>query len=178
MPAALRPPLKVAFVRPASSLSSVGSLPGGPVYEPKWDGLRMLVVVDTDVSLWSRQGTDLTKRFPEIVTAAQDQLPDGVNLDGEAVVWSADRFDFDAPLRRISSGRKKLARMVHEMPSSCVAFDVPAVADQDARALIFRDRRALLEELAMPWAPPLNLSPTTTDRTVAAQWFESLTASH
>ncbi|WP_336645045.1 ATP-dependent DNA ligase [Microbacterium sp. USHLN186] len=176
MPAGLQPPLSVALARPAS-LSSANSLPGGPVYEPKWDGFRMLIVVDGAVSLWSRQGTDLTKRFPEIVAAADDHLPDGIILDGEAVIWRDDRLDFDALLRRMNSGTAAVARMARELPASYVAFDVLAVAHQDARALPFQDRRTLLEEVAVPWAPPMNLSPTTTKLEVAEQWFEALTAS-
>jgi ATP-dependent DNA ligase len=137
----------------------------------------MLIVVDGTVSLWSRQGTDLTKRFPEIVAAADEHLPDGVILDGEAVVWRDDRLDFDALLRRTNSGPVAAARMAREMPASYVAFDVLAVAHQDARALPFQDRRALLEEVAVPWTPPMNLSPTTTKADVAEQWFGALTAS-
>jgi hypothetical protein len=34
-------------------------MPGGCVYEPKWDGYRIVIVVDATgtVRLWSRQGT-------------------------------------------------------------------------------------------------------------------------
>jgi ATP-dependent DNA ligase len=55
-----------------------------------------------------------------------------------------------------------------------VAFDVLAVAGHDARDLPLAQRRALLEELANGWEPPLSLSPTTTDRSAAEKWFEEL----
>jgi ATP-dependent DNA ligase len=55
-----------------------------------------------------------------------------------------------------------------------VAFDVLAVAGQDARALPLSQRRALLEELSRGWEPPLSLSPATTDPDEAARWFEDL----
>ena len=51
-----------------------------------------------------------------------------------------------------------------------------AVADQDARGLPLRDRRALLEELASGWSAPLNLSPATRDAGEAAKWLETMTA--
>ncbi|MFC9335916.1 hypothetical protein [Arthrobacter sp. NPDC057009] len=35
-------------------------------------------------------------------------------------------------------------------------------------------QRALLEELATQWSPPLSLSPQTTDRDLAREWFEGL----
>lgn len=170
----LRPPMSVALARPSTTIPAIGSLPGGVMYEPKWDGFRMLLVADGEIGLWSRQGTDLTSRFPEIVAAAMAQLPDGIVLDGEVVVWEHDRLVFDELLRRINSSQTTVRRMARELPASYVAFDILAVASQDARELPLRDRRALLDELSMVWAPPLNLSPVTRDRAVALQWFDTL----
>jgi ATP-dependent DNA ligase len=48
------------------------------------------------------------------------------------------------------------------------------VAVHDARALPLSQRQALLEELARGWAPPLSLSPATTNPDEAARWFEDL----
>lgn len=177
LPVELRPPLGVALARPASSIPASDGLPGGSRYEPKWDGFRLLAVVDDDVTLWSRQGKNLTRSFPELVAALEAQLPRGVVLDGEAVVWQDDRLDFDALLSRIGSGPARVARMARERHASYVAFDVLAIADRDARGLRLDDRRALLQELALSWSPPLNLSPVTRDVAEAAQWFEALTAS-
>jgi ATP-dependent DNA ligase len=171
----VHPPIEVALARPAATLSAVGQLPGGAMFEPKWDGFRMLLAVNGgDVSLWSRQGTNLTDRFPEIVAAAAAQLPDGVLLDGEVVIWRDDRLVFDALLSRINRARAGVARMARELPASYVAFDVLGVAGEDARNLPLRDRRALLDELAVTWTPPMNVSPVTTDQAVAAEWFASL----
>ncbi|MEN8651648.1 hypothetical protein ABCR94_13720 [Streptomyces sp. 21So2-11] len=50
--------------------------------EPKWDGFRALVSVDTGrVVLRSRRGTEMGPAFPEIVAEAV-QLPDATALDG------------------------------------------------------------------------------------------------
>lgn len=174
MPAELRPPLTVALTRAAATIPAADSMTGGVMYEPKWDGFRMLLVVDGAVALWSRQGTDLTPYFPEIVAAAANQLPEGIVLDGEVVLWDEDRLDFDGLLRRINTSSASAQRMARTSPASFAAFDILTVAGQDARGLPLRDRRALLEELAMEWMPPLNLSPMTTDRDVAVRWFEAL----
>lgn len=176
LPAELRPPLELALARPAESIPAPDSLPGGARYEPKWDGFRLLLVVDDDVTLWSRQGKNLTRAFPELVAAAA-QLPRGVILDGEAVVWSDGSLDFDALLRRTGGSLATVAKLAHERPASYVAFDVLAIADRDARDLPSDDRRALLEELAREWSPPLNLSSVTADAVEAAQWFDALIAS-
>ncbi|WP_426621891.1 ATP-dependent DNA ligase [Microbacterium sp. As-52] len=177
LPVGLRPPLGVALARPAGTVPAEDALPGGARYEPKWDGFRLLLVVDDeDVTLWSRQGKNLTRAFPELVAAAA-QLPSGVILDGEAVVWSDDRLDFDALLRRTNGSSSTVAKLSRAQPASYVAFDILAIADRDARALRLDDRRALLEELAREWSPPLNLSPVTADAAEAAQWFDTLVAS-
>lgn len=64
--------------------------------------------------------------------------------------------------------------MVRELPASYVAFDLLAVAGHDIREVVWSRRRELLEELARTWVPPLNLSPTTTDRELAEEWFRNL----
>ena len=74
------------------------SLPGSPLaYEMKWDGYRAVLQVSSDgtVRLWSRNGTDLSRAFPDLIAAAQTQVPPGVVLDGEAVAWVDGRLSFD-----------------------------------------------------------------------------------
>lgn len=173
VPAALRAPVELALAKAVESIPDAGVLPGGNVYEMKWDGFRAVCVVDVDgVSLWSRQRKDLSGYFPDVLAAAGEQIPTGCVVDGELVVWSGDRLDFDALQVRLVTARAALPALVRERPASFVVFDVLAVAGQDARALPFRDRRALLEELARGWVPPLNLSPVTRDRAVAETWLK------
>ena len=95
LPAELRPPIEVALARPVATIPAPDAMPGGCLYEPKWDGFRLVIVRDDDVSLWSRQGKNLTRHFPDLASAAAEQLPAGVVVDGEAVVWVDDRLSFD-----------------------------------------------------------------------------------
>ena len=44
--------------------------------------------------VWSKQGRDLTDRFPDVVAAARAQVPAGTVLDGEVVIWNGSRLDF------------------------------------------------------------------------------------
>lgn len=61
LPAGLVPPLKVALARAVARMPRRDALPGSLSYEPKWDGYRCVVVHDdAGVSLWSRQGKELT----------------------------------------------------------------------------------------------------------------------
>ena len=60
---------------------------GGLIYEPKWDGFRVIVFKDgDDVELGSRGSKTLTRYFPELVDAARAHLPERCVVDGEIVV--------------------------------------------------------------------------------------------
>ncbi|PYY64537.1 ATP-dependent DNA ligase [Curtobacterium sp. MCPF17_003] len=152
-------------------------MPGGARYEPKWDGFRMVIDRRDDaVRLWSRQGKDLAATFPDLAAAAAEQVPDEFLVDGEAVVWTDDRLDFNALQHRLASRGAALGAVVRERPASFAAFDILTVARTDAMRLPWKDRRALLEELARDWVPPLNLSPVTDNADQARAWFDDLTA--
>ncbi|WP_454700045.1 ATP-dependent DNA ligase [Arthrobacter humicola] len=176
LPAGLAPPVQVALARAVTKMPRrAGDLPGALLYEPKWDGYRAVGIRDDNgATLWSRQGKDLTRYFPELVAAIAAAVPSGCVIDGEAVIWSQGRLDFSALQQRLGAGPKTLPGLVRETPASYAAFDVLAVAGHDARELPLSQRRALLEELASGWKPPLSLSPTTTDPDEAARWFEEM----
>jgi ATP-dependent DNA ligase len=52
-----------------------------------------------------------------------------------------------------------------------VAFDLLALGHRDLRGEPFSERRAQLEEALGSCAPPIHLTPSTTDPDVAADWF-------
>jgi ATP-dependent DNA ligase len=173
LPAGLAPPVKVALARAVTKMPR--AQPGTLLYEPKWDGYRCIIVRNNEpATLWSRQGKDLGRYFPELIQALEAAVPPGCVIDGEAVIWANGRLDFTALQQRLGAGPKTLPALVRQRPANYVAFDVLAVAGHDARDLPLHQRRALLEELATSWEPPLSLSPTTTDRDVAARWFDEL----
>ncbi|MGX5717496.1 ATP-dependent DNA ligase [Arthrobacter sp. MAHUQ-56] len=175
VPPALHPPVSLALAKAVESVPAEAALPGGSRYEPKWDGYRACALVAAGgVSLWSRQGKELSRYFPDLVEALAEQVPPGCVLDGEAVVWSGDKLDFDALQRRLVTSKAGLPALVREQPASFVAFDLLAVAGHDIRDAPLEQRRELLEQLAAGWTPPLNLSPITKDRTQALTWFEEL----
>ncbi|KRF08969.1 hypothetical protein ASH00_04655 [Arthrobacter sp. Soil782] len=55
-----------------------------------------IVHTEEEASLWSRQGKDLTRYFPDLPAATEDQIPPGFIIDGEAVIWTDDRLDSEA----------------------------------------------------------------------------------
>jgi ATP-dependent DNA ligase len=177
IPPALQPPVAVALAKLVKTFPGPDALPGVMYSEPKWDGYRTIALINFDgVTLWSRQGKELTRVLPDLAAALGAQVPPGVVLDGEAVIWNRDRLDFEALQRRMVTSRAALPALVKEFPAAFAAFDVLAVAGQDVRGVPFAGRRQLLEELAREWAAPLALSPTTTDPELAKTWLRDLPA--
>ena len=175
LPPDLAGPVAVALAKPVRDLPAAGALPGGCRYEPKWDGYRLVVVRDrSGTRLWSKQGRDLTDRFPDVAAAALAQVPAGTVLDGEVVVWNGERLDFGLLQRRMVTAPGRMAAQAAAHPASYVAFDLLAAGAEDLRGRPLRTRRTRLEELAQRWAPPLQLSPVTTDREEARGWAADL----
>lgn len=173
LPPDLAGPVAVELAKPVTDIPARSALPGGCVYEPKWDGYRLVVVrTATSTRLWSKQGRDLTDRFPDLAAAALAQVPAGTVLDGEVVVWNGSRLDFGLLQQRMVTAVGRIRAQVAAHPASYVAFDVLAGRGRDVRDQRLSRRRALLEELAERWAPPMQLSPSTSDPAQARRWFE------
>jgi ATP-dependent DNA ligase len=152
--------------------------PGTLAIEPKWDGFRAVVIRSGGTArIWSRQRNDLTDGFRDIAAAAVSQLPDGVVLDGELVVSTNGRLDFDALQKRLVTTSPARARqLIAAIPASYVAFDLLAYGGVDLRTQRWATRRSRLEQLASGWSPPLQLTPVTYDLDEAREWFDVLPA--
>jgi ATP-dependent DNA ligase len=172
LPPELAGPVAVELAKPVRGIPEPGALPGGCRYEPKWDGYRLVAVRQaTGTRLWSKQGRDLTDRFPDVAAAALAQLPAGTVVDGEVVVWSGERLDFGLLQARMTASRGRIGALVAAHPASYVVFDLLAAGGTDLRGRPWRRRRAELEELGRRWAPPVQLSPVTADVEEARAWF-------
>jgi ATP-dependent DNA ligase len=172
LPPGLSGPVGVALARSVERIPPASALSGGCWYEPKWDGFRLVVVRSAGSSrVWSKQGRDLTARFPDVVAAARAQLPAGAVVDGEVVIWSGDRLDFALLQQRMVTSTGRIAALASAYPASYVAFDVLAVGGDDLRRAPLSRRRAALERLAAGWKPPMQLSPVTDDPEQAAAWM-------
>jgi ATP-dependent DNA ligase len=74
-------------------------------------------------------------------------------------------------LQRIHPAASRVALLAGQTPASFVAFDLLALDDRDLRGEPFLERRTLLERALGAAAPPVHLTPSTTDPAVAADWF-------
>ncbi|MET8538219.1 hypothetical protein ABZV67_42600 [Streptomyces sp. NPDC005065] len=75
------------------------------------------------------------------------QLPNGLVLEGEVVVWSGDRLSFEAAQRRAASGERTVAQLATVMPAHYIAFDVLQIDGQELLNEPYEHRRTLLEGL-------------------------------
>ena len=145
----------------------------GWIYEPKWDGFRALVWKSgDDVYLQSRDEKPLGRYFPELEVSLRRELPDRCVLDGEIVIATGDRLDFDALLLRIHPAASRVKMLADEKPSSFVAWDLLAEGDEDLRAQPQTERRRRLELALARCKPPVHITPATRDRAIAQSWFE------
>ncbi|TFV62568.1 UNVERIFIED_ORG: ATP-dependent DNA ligase [Bacillus sp. AZ43] len=177
LPPELSGPVAVELAKPVREIPAPHALPGGCVYEPKWDGYRLVIVRSgATTRVWSKQGRDLTDRFPDVAAAAVAQVPAGTVVDGEVVVWNGSRLDFGLLQQRIVSSPGRVRALATAHPASYVAFDLLAAGGEDLRSWKLSRRRAALEEMAARWAPPMQLSPATSDPAEARAWFDDFRA--
>lgn len=145
----------------------------GWIYEPKWDGFRALVWKSgNELYVQSRDEKPLGRYFPELEVSLRRELPDRCVLDGEIVIATGDRLDFDALLLRIHPAASRVKMLADEKPSSFVAWDLLAEGDEDLRAQPQTERRRRLELALAPCKPPVHITPATRDRAIAQRWFE------
>ena len=145
----------------------------GWLFEPKWDGFRALVWKSgDDLLIQSRDLKPLGRYFPELEVTLRGSLPDRCVLDGEIVIASAGRLDFEALLLRIHPAASRVAALAEQSPSSYVAWDLLALGDEDLRQLPQIARRERLTAALAGVKPPVHVTPATRDRAVATDWFQ------
>jgi len=164
------PPVKPMLAKLAREMPE----PDGMLYEPKWDGFRCIVFRDGDeVELGSRNEKPLTRYFPELPPALRASLPARCVLDGEIVIAGDHGLDFEALLQRIHPAVSRIKMLAETTPASFVAFDLLSLDDLDLRPVPFGERRRALERALAGARPPVHLTPSTADRAVAAEWFDT-----
>src|ERR1700755_2977972 len=141
----------------------------GLSFEPKWDGFRCLVFKDGDeVELASRNTKTLTRYFPEVVTAMQEQLPARCVLDGEIFVAlrgedGVDRLEFETLQEGIPPAKSRIDMLAEKTPAGFVAFDLLALDDTSYVDRPFAERRAAMEDALVGLTGPCYLTRITTD---------------
>ncbi len=132
----------------------------GWIFELKYDGWRIVAGVEEGLAtLRTRNGADVTARFPEIARALAALPCPRFVVDGEAVVHddagkpSFQRLQQRAQLRRATD----IERAALVLPATLYAFDLLGFDRFDLRPLPLRERKRLLRRL-LPAAGPVRYS--------------------
>jgi ATP-dependent DNA ligase len=166
----LQPPIQPLLAKLARKIPDGD----GWLFEPKWDGFRCIVFRDGDrLELQSRKLRPLGRYFPELIDPLREALPARCVVDGEIVVahTGGAGLDFDALLQRIHPARSRVERLAAETPAAYVAFDLLADGDRSLLELPMVERRAALES-AVTTNDVVHLTPASTERKVAEEWFD------
>jgi bifunctional non-homologous end joining protein LigD len=96
------------------------------IFEPKWDGWRLLIHKQGDrIEAYTRHGTNVTPRFPELQEAVRYIRAESAILDCEGICLRDGRSVFDdfAYRGRLQDGRK-IFSAAKSHPATFVVFDV------------------------------------------------------
>jgi len=164
------------FTHPLKPMLAKGqsTLPEGDqwVFEPKWDGFRVLIFRDgDDVFLQSRDSKPLLRYFPELLEPILQQLPERCVVDGELVIAGEGGLQFESLQLRLHPAKSRVDKLAAEIPANVVLWDLLAEGDEDLRETPFGERRRRLEVVLKDAHPPIHLTPLTADREIAHDWF-------
>jgi bifunctional non-homologous end joining protein LigD len=139
---------------PLPMLATAAALPDDDAawgYEFKWDGVRAMAAVRGGrLTLFSRKGTDITVRYPEV-----GHLPDALAghdgiVDGEIVAMDdRGRPDFGALQSRMHRTGPEVPRMAAAMPVTYLVFDLLTWDGERLLELPYAERRARLDALGI-----------------------------
>jgi bifunctional non-homologous end joining protein LigD len=128
------------------------------VFETKWDGFRVIAVVERGkATLYSRNGLDVSRKYPSICKALAATLHNAV-FDGELVALDAQgrsRFQL------LQNAERERTRLMY-----CV-FDLLYLDDEDLRKRPLLERKEALEAV-LPQSPLLYYSTDVVGKGIAA----------
>src|SRR3984885_2012881 len=128
----------------------VAELPDGGawIFEPKWDGFRVLIFRDGDeILIQSRDEKPLNRYFPELVDPLLSALPSQCVLDGEIVIAHNNGLDFDQLQLRLHPAASRVRLLSQQTPAAVVFFDLLASGSRDLCRERFAERRQRLESM-------------------------------
>lgn len=126
--------------------------PQGPgwAWELKWDGIRALNLLEDGASrLWTRNGNEITGRYPELDGLGGALDGHDALLDGEIVTLDdRGRPSFERLQRRMHvTATTEITRLAAEVPVEYLVFDLLWLDGHLTTGLAYEDRRRLLAEL-------------------------------
>ena len=122
------------------------------LFEPKLDGFRVLALLrDGKVTLLSRNGIDLTDRFPMVAGDLESQPEGELALDGELVALSEEGTpDFGTLQQSLDMGKHGIRRSSGSATIVYYPFDLLYVDGTDMKGVPLFQRKALLRHVLVP----------------------------
>jgi bifunctional non-homologous end joining protein LigD len=143
-------------------LARTGGLPReqtGWAFEIKWDGVRAMAYAEGGrLRLESRNGNDITPRYPELRPLGAALGAREAVLDGEVVAFEDGRPSFQKLQGRMHlTSEHAVRRLAASDPVVYIVFDVVFLDGRSLTALTYEERRAVLLELGLngpTWQTP------------------------
>jgi bifunctional non-homologous end joining protein LigD len=119
------------------------------VFEIKWDGVRAILFKNKkNIMIQSRNGNDITKRYPEIVNAARISLRScgSAVIDGEIVILNEKGVpDFHIHQHRINIQDNRAIKVLSKQsPATYYVFDMLYKESKSLKEFGYLERRAIL----------------------------------
>ena len=154
-PGRFRPVMLAQAVDPETDFPRLD--PADYAAEWKWDGIRVQAVNEHgERRLYSRNGEDVGKAFPDVLAALRIE---GV-IDGELLILREGRIGSFADLQQRLNRKTASPRQLAAQPAGIRAYDLLLDGETDLRNLPFSERRARLEAfVARNDDPRIDLSP-------------------
>jgi bifunctional non-homologous end joining protein LigD len=124
------------------------------LFEIKWDGVRALARIDDSaLTLRSRNGADITKRYPELAVLPQAFAASQAIVDGEIVALDERGLSSFERLQERMHVRAPSEHLVSQIPVVYFAFDLLYCDGYDLRKAPLLERKQLLQRLVPTGRP-------------------------
>ncbi|MDD1678064.1 MAG: non-homologous end-joining DNA ligase [Methanomicrobiales archaeon] len=120
----------------------------GWIFEPKFDGTRCIAHLSADrIFLQNRRMSDISGRYPDLIAALREAVPNDCVLDGEIIVFSGGKVDFHALQRREQQQRKlRIDILSQKYPATYIVFDILFSGGENIMHLPLNMRKKLLAQ--------------------------------
>jgi DNA ligase-1 len=154
-PARFRPVMLAQAIDEAVDFGKLD--PADYAAEWKWDGIRVQAAHEGGLRrLYTRTGDDISRTFPDILGALDDE---GV-IDGELLVIRDGQVASFSDLQQRLNRKTVDAKLLAAFPAAIRAYDLLQDGEEDTRTLPFAQRRQRLEAfVARQASPRIDLSP-------------------
>ena len=118
------------------------------LFEIKWDGVRALAwIADGALTLRSRNGQEITKRYPELASLPQALAVRDAILDGEVVALDVRGHSNFERLQERMHVRAPTENLIFQVPVVYYIFDLLYCGGYDLREAPLLERKQLLQRL-------------------------------